>query len=189
MQAENVQAIAPGRVTFTSASQSAGYAAALCLRSATRVLQLIHEEQLDPSKAAGDTVSASLQPPALPPGNGSVGCQHCQLATRPPSACQPAALPAAAAGGRSECCLEQHPGLLVLVLSCPPLDECLCQASCQLVASVGVCSCVMCSSIYIPTCSPTQRGWKHESTPVVHANCRHHGAAAAAAARRPAGVH
>lgn len=34
-----------------------GYAAALCLRSATRVLQIIHEEDLNPDRAAGDTVN------------------------------------------------------------------------------------------------------------------------------------
>lgn len=39
-------------------SAAAGYAAALELRSATRVLHLIHEAQLNPHRAAGDTVSA-----------------------------------------------------------------------------------------------------------------------------------
>jgi hypothetical protein len=40
-----------------SDSQEAGYAAVLHLRSATRVLQLIHQQQLDPSQPAGETVS------------------------------------------------------------------------------------------------------------------------------------
>jgi hypothetical protein len=39
-----------------------GYAAALCLRSATRVLHLIHEEDLNPNRAAGDTVRAVCTP-------------------------------------------------------------------------------------------------------------------------------
>eukprot|EP00879_Flechtneria_rotunda_P018772 GHRR01019705.1.p1 GENE.GHRR01019705.1~~GHRR01019705.1.p1 ORF type:complete len:278 (+),score=82.79 GHRR01019705.1:127-960(+) len=54
--AQNVEAVAPGRVKFASRTLAGGYAAALNLRSATRVLQLIHEEQLDPYTAAGDTV-------------------------------------------------------------------------------------------------------------------------------------
>jgi hypothetical protein len=43
----------------SSDSLAGGYAAALCLRSATRVLQLLHEEDLDPNSEAGDTVSSS----------------------------------------------------------------------------------------------------------------------------------
>lgn len=45
------------RVLCRSDSLTAGYAAVLHLRSATRVLQLIHQQQLDPSLPAGQTVS------------------------------------------------------------------------------------------------------------------------------------
>jgi hypothetical protein len=52
-----VEVTAPGRVCMGSDSLAAGYAAAVCLRSATRVLHLVHEQQLDPAQPAGQTVS------------------------------------------------------------------------------------------------------------------------------------
>lgn len=53
----DVSVLAPGRVSFSAPSAAGGYAAALCLHSATRVLQLVHEQVLDPRQPAGDTVS------------------------------------------------------------------------------------------------------------------------------------
>jgi hypothetical protein len=49
-------ATAPGRVAFTADTLAAGYAAALCLHSATRVLQLLSEQDLDVHRPGGDTV-------------------------------------------------------------------------------------------------------------------------------------
>jgi hypothetical protein len=46
-----------------SDSLAAGYAAVLHLRSATRVLQLIHQQQLDPDLPAGETVREQLSLP------------------------------------------------------------------------------------------------------------------------------
>ncbi|WIA16944.1 hypothetical protein OEZ85_013866 [Tetradesmus obliquus] len=73
---------APGRVVVPSDTLAGGYAAALCLRSATRVLQLIHEEDLNPDRAAGDTVYEATREGApwqqlLQPGQTlGVHCMH-----------------------------------------------------------------------------------------------------------------
>ncbi|KAF6264836.1 hypothetical protein COO60DRAFT_1698169 [Scenedesmus sp. NREL 46B-D3] len=80
--AQGVEVIAPGRVVFSSDSMAGGYAAALCLRSATRVLHLIHEEDLNPNRAAGDTVYEAAREGAcwqqlLQPGQTlGVHCMH-----------------------------------------------------------------------------------------------------------------
>eukprot|EP00882_Tetradesmus_deserticola_P007204 GHRQ01007585.1.p1 GENE.GHRQ01007585.1~~GHRQ01007585.1.p1 ORF type:complete len:223 (+),score=50.67 GHRQ01007585.1:163-831(+) len=80
--AQGVEVIAPGRVAFSSDSLAGGYAAALCLRSATRVLHLVHEEDLNPNRAAGDTVYEATREGApwqqlLQPGQTlGVHCMH-----------------------------------------------------------------------------------------------------------------
>jgi len=76
LQADNVEAVAPGRATFTSSTPAAGYAAALCLRSATRVLEVLHEEHLNPNRPAGETVRVSVCQAACPSLTNCVQCSR-----------------------------------------------------------------------------------------------------------------
>ncbi|KAI8473549.1 MAG: putative RNA methylase family UPF0020-domain-containing protein [Monoraphidium minutum] len=75
--AESIESKEPGRVKFGADSQDVAYRAAIWLRSAVRVLQLIALEPLDPYREAGDTIYEATRQLLdwqllLPPG-GTVG--------------------------------------------------------------------------------------------------------------------
>lgn len=77
-----VEVTAPGRIALGSDTVAAGYAAVLHLRSATRVLQLIQQQQLDADLPAGQTVYEATRAAAawpdllLPHQTLGVHCLH-----------------------------------------------------------------------------------------------------------------